>query len=49
MTGTATGNVSVTATLAGIDIRPGENEPYLYPDEQVGEWLDEFRRRCSQT
>ncbi|WP_405450496.1 hypothetical protein [Streptomyces erythrochromogenes] len=31
--------------LHGIDLRPGPEEPYLHDDEQVREWLAEFRRR----
>ncbi|MFE1319784.1 hypothetical protein [Kitasatospora phosalacinea] len=31
--------------LAGIDLRHGPGEPYLHDEEQVGEWLAEYRRR----
>ncbi|GAA2096662.1 hypothetical protein GCM10009759_26110 [Kitasatospora saccharophila] len=33
--------------LYGIDLRhgPGEPHPYLHDEEQVGEWLAEYRRR----
>lgn len=31
--------------LYGIDLRTGPEEPYLFDDEQVQGWLDEFRRR----
>lgn len=30
--------------LAGIDLRRGPDEPYLHDDEQISEWLNEFRR-----
>lgn len=29
--------------LYGIDLRPGPEDEYLHPDEQVAEWLAEFR------
>ncbi|MFI6818736.1 hypothetical protein ACIBG7_40505 [Nonomuraea sp. NPDC050328] len=29
--------------LYGIDLRPGPGEPYLSSDEQIAEWLEEFR------
>ncbi|MFB7950321.1 hypothetical protein ACFC6L_36065 [Kitasatospora phosalacinea] len=31
--------------LFGIDLRHGPGEPYLHDEEQVGEWLAEYRRR----
>ncbi|WP_327256617.1 hypothetical protein [Streptomyces sp. NBC_01244] len=31
--------------LYGIDLRHGPGEPYLHDDEQVRDWLEEFRRR----
>ncbi|MGW4894014.1 hypothetical protein ACWEQL_17350 [Kitasatospora sp. NPDC004240] len=31
--------------LHGIDLRPAPGAPYLHDDEQVREWLAEFRRR----
>ncbi|MEU3282419.1 hypothetical protein [Streptomyces antibioticus] len=31
--------------LYGIDLRAGPVEPYLFDDEEVRGWLDEFRRR----
>ncbi|MFC8723318.1 hypothetical protein [Kitasatospora sp. NPDC057198] len=36
--------------LYGIDLRhgPGEPYPYLHDEEQVGEWLAEYRRRRAQ-
>ncbi len=33
--------------LCGIDLSAGPNGPYLHPDEQVAEWLAEFRKRIS--
>ena len=32
--------------LAGIDLRHGQDQPYLHDDEQIIEWLEDFRRRC---
>ncbi|MFE5720491.1 hypothetical protein [Streptomyces erythrochromogenes] len=31
--------------LHGIDLRHGQEEPYLHDDEQVRRWLEELRRR----
>ncbi|MGA4995125.1 hypothetical protein [Nonomuraea bangladeshensis] len=31
--------------LHGIDLRPGPDDDYLHSDEQVAEWLEEFRIR----
>jgi hypothetical protein len=31
--------------LCGIDLRHGPDMPYLHDDEQIAEWLAEFRRR----
>jgi len=33
--------------LNGIDLRHGPNAPYLHDDEQVADWLAEFRTRCA--
>ncbi|WNB84339.1 hypothetical protein [Cellulomonas sp. ATA003] len=32
--------------LCGIDLREAADGPYLHPDDQVAEWLEEFRLRC---
>ena len=35
--------------LFGIDLRHGgPNDPYLHPDDQIGDWLTEFRARCAE-
>ena len=31
--------------LAGVAERHGRDLPYIHPDEQIAEWLDEFRAR----
>ena len=35
--------------LAGIDSRHGQDQPYLYTDNQVREWLETFRDRCASS
>ncbi|MEV4805127.1 hypothetical protein AB0K18_34445 [Nonomuraea sp. NPDC049421] len=32
--------------LCGVDLRSGPDEDYFHDDEQIAEWLDEFRRRA---
>jgi len=32
--------------LAGIDLRHGEDMPYLYDEDQIAGWLDDFKGRC---
>ena len=32
--------------LAGIDLRHGEGMPYLHDEDQIAEWLDDFKGRC---
>jgi hypothetical protein len=34
--------------LHGVDLRQGEDDPYLHDDEQIRDWLDDFRARCLQ-
>jgi hypothetical protein len=31
--------------LAGCDLRHGKNEEYLHSNEQIAEWLRDFRRK----
>jgi hypothetical protein len=33
--------------LFGIDLRHGPDEPDLHDEEQIAEWLAEFRSRCA--
>jgi hypothetical protein len=33
--------------LCGVDLRHGEHATYLHDDEQVRDWLEAFRTRCS--
>ncbi|GAA1806571.1 hypothetical protein HC028_02760 [Planosporangium flavigriseum] len=34
--------------LCGIDLEHGPDGPYLYSDEQIRGWLEEFRARCTR-
>ena len=34
--------------LYGVDLRHDEDAPYLHDDEQIGDWLEEFRTRCAR-
>jgi hypothetical protein len=35
--------------FCGIDLRHAEHGPYLHDDEQIRDWLKEFRARCAET
>ncbi|KJK53115.1 hypothetical protein UK23_01855 [Lentzea aerocolonigenes] len=52
-----TGDVSITDVavrtaierLHGVDLRHGPNLPYLHSDEQVTDWLTDFRTSATPT